>query len=177
MKRALIRSLVLAACAAAIAGCYASRALLLDPDEAAQPLAEGTYVSDADAANRYRLTLEADGWYDVEQFNANGTIGATRHVLFNALDPVASRAAYAAAVEQGDGYAYLVVLTDGPKVYLATPDCGDPLDRDVAVDHGGEPGDDDAMTRNCTFSSRNALIAALSAYAGQADLGSPFRRH
>ena len=160
-----------------LAACYASNGLLLDADQAAHPLIDGVYVRTTDPADRYRVSLGSDGWYRVEQFNANGTIGATQRALFNAIEPQGGRAAYAIAVETDDGFAYAVALTDGQRVYLATPDCGDPLDRDLAVDHGGEWSDNDPMTPNCTFKNRQALLTALGAFAGQADFGGPYQRH
>lgn len=167
---------LLALCACLLSACYASGALLLDPDAAVQPLAEGTYAAAGPTGDRYRLTIEADGWYDVEPVSATGVIGETSHVLFNVMDPVGGRAAYAVAVEQQEGYRYLVVMVEARRAYMATPDCGDPLDRGLAVDQGAEASDDDAMTRQCIFKDRSALLAALSAFAGQADLGAPFHK-
>jgi len=87
------------------------------------------------------------------------------------------RPAFAIAVQADDGYAYAVAMVTGGRVQLATPDCVDPADRNLAVDHGGDEGDDDGMTPACTFHNRGALLSALAAFAGQADFGRPYQRH
>jgi len=161
--------------ALALSACYASNRLLLDPDAAVRPLEDGVYER-ADAEHqRIRITRDPDGWYSVEDFNANGTIGQTHRALFNDL-PLGELKAYAVAEEAPDGWVYAVVVQSNERVYLATPDCADSLDASVAVDHGGVQADDDAMTHNCLFKDRDALIAALSAYAGQAEFGAPYLR-
>ena len=66
-----------------------------------------------------------------------------------------------------------VAFVEDGRVYLATPDCADSADRDDAVDHGGEPQDDEAMTHNCLFQTGTPLVAALSAFAGHAVFGDP----
>ena len=174
MKAAFV---LIALCGLLLTACYASDGPLLDADAAAQPLVDGVYVRDGDPDDRYRISLQSDGWYRVEQFNPNGTIGESRKVLFNAVDPVDGRPAYALAIQTDDGFIYASLFVDDGRVYLATPDCGDPLERDLAVDQGASPGDDDDMTRNCTFHSRGALLSALAMFAGQADFGRPYQRH
>jgi hypothetical protein len=86
------------------------------------------------------------------------------------------REGYALAEETDDGYVYAAAFVEQGRVYLATPDCSDSLDRDDAVDHGAEPQDDETMTHNCLFRTRDAVIAALSAFAGHADIGAPYQR-
>jgi hypothetical protein len=173
----VVRAALLVFAALALAACYASNRLLLDPDAAVHPVEDGTYVRDGDDSDRFRLTLDPDGWYRVEQFNPNGTIGQTKRLLVNEQD-FDGRDGYLIGEEAGDGgYTYSVAFLDHGRVFMATPDCADPLDRDDAVDHGGEPQDDEAMTHNCLFRTRDALVAALSAFAGHADFGSPYQRH
>jgi hypothetical protein len=163
-----------------LAGCYASPGLLLDPTEAVQPLAEGDYIQDGgpgEAGGRFRLIQTADGWYEVETLYADGTIGETHRALVN-LIATSGGGSFAIAEAQGDGgYAYAVARLVGGRVQLATPDCADPADRDLAVDHGGGEDDDGSMTPNCSFHNRVALLAALAAFAGQADFGRPYIRH
>ncbi|HUO13316.1 MAG TPA: hypothetical protein VMU37_11225, partial [Caulobacteraceae bacterium] len=86
------------------------------------------------------------------------------------------RQGFAVAEQTDDGYEYGVAIVDHGRVFLATPDCSDPLDRSDAVDHGGEAEDDDPMTHICSFKSRDALVAALAAYAGHASFGVPYFR-
>ncbi len=169
-------ALVLAFAALALSGCYTSDRLLLDQSAAVHPLDDGVYVRDGDDADKIRITLDPDGWYDVEKYNDNGTIGETRRVLVNEA-VIAGREGYALAEETDEGFDYAVAFVDDKRVYLATPDCSDSLDRDDAVDHGGEPQDDDAMTHNCFFKNRDALFSALSGFAGHADFGAPYQRH
>ena len=159
-----------------LAACYASPGLLLDADAAIQPLLDGVYVRDGDPADRFQLTETADGWYRVERFNANGTIGETRRALFTPMALEDGRAAFAIAVQTDDGYTYAVAMLTNGRVQLATPDCADPSDRNLAVDHGGDADDDELMTA-CTFHNRGALLSALAAFAGQADFGAPYQRH
>jgi hypothetical protein len=167
----------LAAAALTLCGCYASDRLLLDPEQAVHPLDDGVYVRDGDPTDRFRLTLEPDGWYEAEDFDPNGAIGATHHVLLN-KDTIAGRDGYVIAEQTDDGgYIYAVGFIEDDRVFLATPDCADSADRDDAVDHGGEPQDDEAMTHNCLFKTRDAVIAALSAFAGHAIFGDPYQKH
>jgi hypothetical protein len=165
----------LIAAALALSACYASHRLLLDADAAAHPLDDGVYERDGEDHERLRLTRDPDGWYRVEAFNPNGMIGQTRRVLLNPL-PLGAVKAFAAAEETDDGFVYGVVLQQGERVYLATPDCADPLDSSLAVDHGGQPEDGDSMTHNCFFKNREAVLSALSDFAGQADFGAPYTR-
>jgi hypothetical protein len=164
-------------CGLALAACYASPGLLLDADAAVQPLLDGVYARDGDPADRFQLTESADGWYRVERFNANGTIGETHRALFTPMALEDGRAAFAIATQTDDGYAYAVATITNGRVQLATPDCVDPSDRNLAVDHGGDEGDDGGMTPACTFHNRGALLSALAAFAGQADFGRPYQRH
>jgi hypothetical protein len=173
--RSAVLAVLLAVAAVGLCACFASRGLLLDAEAAAGPLEDGVYVREGDAADRWRVERDPDGWYRVEQFNPNGTIGETRRVLFNPL-PVDGIKAFAAAQETADGFVYGVVVRQGERVYLATPDCADPLDASLAVDHGAQPGDDEAMTHSCVFRNREAVLSALAAYAGQADFGAPYTR-
>ena len=159
-----------------LTGCYGSSGLLLDPDEAVQPLAEGTYIQEG-GGDRLRLIQTADGWYEVETMFADGTIGETHRALVN-LIATPSGGAFAIAEQRGDGgYAYAVARVEGGRVQLATPDCADPADRDLAVDHGVAEEDDGPMTPTCSFHNRVALMSALAAFAGQADFGRPYIRH
>jgi hypothetical protein len=172
-KGGRVLPLLLLFAAVALSACYASNRLLLDPDAAAHPLDDGVYERSDAEHQRIRLSRTPDGWYSVEDVNANGTIGQTRRALFNDM-PLGGLKAYAVAEETADGWIYGVVVQANERVYLATPDCADPLDASVAVDHGGVQADDDAMTHNCLFKDPGALIAALSAYAGQAEFGAPY---
>jgi hypothetical protein len=170
-----VRVVILALAALVLSGCYTSTRLLLDASAAAHPLEDGVYVRGGDKPDKIRVTLDPDGWYRVETYNDNGTIGETHRVLANEAE-LGDRDGYALAQETDDGYVYAAAFVEQGRVYLATPDCADPLDRDDAVDQGAEPQDDEAMTHNCFFKTRDALIAALSAFAGHADFGAPYQR-
>jgi hypothetical protein len=149
-----------------LAGCYASDDLLLDPAEAAHPLPDGVYVRQGDDADRFRLTLEPDGWYSVERIDARGLLGETHRVLAN---PVGD--GFALADEGPDGFRYAFARVSGVRLYLSAPDCADPLDRDDAEDQGATEGD---MPGACRFASRGALTAALAAFSAHADIAAPF---
>jgi hypothetical protein len=172
---ALLARALLVWAAAALAGCYGSPSLLLDPDAAAHPIEDGIYQR-ADEDARYRVSLGSDGWYRIEKVAADGLIGQTHRVLLNSMPLGDGREGFAVAEETDEGYEYAVALLDHGRVFLATPDCVDPLDRNDAVDHGGQAEDDDPMTHICTFKSRDALVAALGAYAGHAAFGVPYLR-
>jgi hypothetical protein len=159
----------------AIAACYASPRLLLDPDAAAHPIEDGVYQR-AGEADRFRVNLGSDGWYRIEKVEPGGLIGETHRVLLNSITLGGGREGFAVAEQTDDGYEYAVAVLDHGRVFLATPDCSDPLDRSDAVDHGGEGEDDDPMTHLCSFKSRGALVAALAAYAGHASFGVPYFR-
>jgi hypothetical protein len=160
-----------------LSGCYVSDALLLNPDAAAHPLEDGVYERPGQHEDRAQVTLRPDGWYDISNFNPNGTIGDTHRVLMNEAD-LGGRQGFAfAEADEDGGYDYGVVFVEADRVYLATPDCDDPADRDDAIDHDGEAQDDQGMTHTCLFRSRDTLIAALSAFAGHAVFGEPYQRH
>ena len=156
-------------------GCYGSPRLLLDPDEAVHPIADGVYQRQGEA-DRYRISLGSDGWYEIEPVEADGMIGQSHHVLLNRVALADGGEEFAVAEQADEGYRYAVVRLDHGRVFLATPDCADPLDRNDAVDHGGQPEDDDPMTRICSFKTRDALVAALAAFAGHANFGVPYFR-
>jgi hypothetical protein len=169
------RVLAVVAGALALCACYASPSLLLDPDDAAHPIEDGVYQRQGEA-DRLRVSLGSDGWYRIEQIEPDGLIGQSHRVLLNAMTLAGGREAFAVAEQADEGYRYAVAVLDHGRVFLATPDCSDPLDRGDAVDHGGEAEDDDPMTRNCFFKSRAALSAALAAFAGHAGFGVPYFR-
>jgi hypothetical protein len=165
-----------AVAALSLAACYASPALLFDESEAAHPLEEGLYQrADADHA-QFRVSLGSDGWYRIERVEDGGLIGESHRVLLSAMTLDGGREGFAVAEQTDEGYDYAVAYLDHGRVYLATPDCVDPLDRNDAVDHGGQGEDDDPMTHNCSFKTRGALTAALAAYAGHASFGAPYIR-
>jgi len=160
-----------------LCGCYVSDSLLLNPDAAAHPIDDGVYERPGQHEDRAQVSLRPDGWYDVSNFNPNGSIGDTQRILMNEAD-VGGRPGYVfAEAEEDGGYQYGVAFVEQGRVYLATPDCNDPEDREDAIDHGGEAQDDQGMTHTCLFRSRAALVAALSAFAGHAVFGEPYQRH
>ncbi|MDR3512419.1 MAG: hypothetical protein P4L73_12350 [Caulobacteraceae bacterium] len=173
--KALLIGAFAALAALTLGGCYISKVLLLDSDTAAHPLADGIYERDGGDHDRFRIGLDPDGWYRVEKIDAGGAIGQTRRALFNPL-PLDGLKAFAVAEETDDGFVYAVVVVKDERVYLATPDCADPLDASLAVDHGGVEGDDGDMTHACSFRTRDAVLSALTGYAGQADFGAPYIR-
>jgi hypothetical protein len=159
----------------ALAACYGSPALLLDPDDAAHPIEDGTYQREGEDG-LYRVGRDSDGWYRIEKIEAGGLIGESHRALLNAMTLDGGREAFAVAEQTDEGYEYGIALLDHGRVFLATPDCADPVDRNDAVDHGGQAEDDDPMTHICSFKTRGALNAALAAYAGHASFGAPFLR-
>jgi len=173
LRRAL--SLLLAFAALVLVACYGSPILLLDPDASAHPFDDGVYQREGDDA-RYRVSLGSDGWYQIEQIEPGGLIGQSHRALLNAMTLEGGREGFAVAEQTDEGYAYAVAYLDHERVYLATPDCVDPLDRNDAVDHGARAEDDDPMTHICKFRTRGAVLAALAAYAGHASFGAPFLR-
>ena len=162
-------ALSLALAGAALSGCYASDGLLLDPDQAVHPLADGVYVRQGDPADRFRLTLQPDGWYAVERIGAGGVLGETHRVL---AQP--SGDGLILAEQEPDGFLYGLARIEPGRLYLAAPDCADPLDRDDADDQGARPDDDDLTHHACRFTTRAALAAALAAFAGHADFGAGY---
>ncbi len=174
--RAPIRTLLLAAIGLLLSGCYVSDRLLVDAGEAVHPIVDGTYVRDGDPSDKLSITLEPDGWYAVAKYDPNGLIGRTHRVLAIEGD-LGGEDGYVLAEQTSDGFTYAIGRVDGTRVYLATPDCSDPLDRSDAIDQGGEARDDGPMSNNCLFRSRAALMAALSGFAGHAVYGEPYQRH
>jgi hypothetical protein len=168
--------LLIAVLSLALSACYASDALLLNPSEPAHPIEEGTYARAGADQDQVRVNLDPDGWYRIEQIQAGGLIGESHRVLLNPLTLDGGREGFAAVQEGDDGYDYAVGFVDHGRVYLATPDCVDPLDRADAVDHGGFADDDDPMTHKCLFRNRPALLSALAVFAGHAEFGAPYQK-
>ncbi|HLK26590.1 MAG TPA: hypothetical protein VKT30_18195 [Caulobacteraceae bacterium] len=171
-----IRSGLIALAGLLLAGCYVSDRLLVDQGEAVHPLEDGVYVRADNPADKLQVTLEPDGWYAVAKYDDNGLIGRTHRVLAVEAD-LGGEEGYVLAEQTGAGFTYAIGRIDGSRVYLATPDCSDPLDRSDAVDQGVEARDDGPMSNNCLFRSRAALLAALSGFAGHAVWGEPYQRH
>ncbi len=151
-----------------LAGCFVSGALLADEDQAIHPLADGVYAR-AGGGDRFRLTLEPDGWYAIERLSPDGLIGETHRVL---VTPEGGDLLLTEA--RDDGYAYAAARLHGDDLYLAAPDCADPFDRGLAADQNAS-GDEDEPGL-CRFADRVGLDAAMQAFLGSADFGAPFHK-
>ncbi len=169
-----MKTLILLFAALLLSACYASDRLLLDPDAAVQPLADGLYArQDGDPA-RFQLTREPDGWYRAEAVEPGGLLGESHRLLVNRAGGGGHD--FVIAAETADGFVYAIAHLDGRRVFLATPDCSDGLDRSLALDQGATADEDDPMTRHCHFRTRDAVLPALTAFAGSAELGAPYLR-
>ena len=160
----------LAVAAGLLQGCYLSDRLLVDPADAVHPLADGVYARQGDSQDRFRLTLQPDGRYAVERVAADGALEETHTVL---VTPQGD--GYLLAEARDDGFAYALARVQGADLYLAAPDCADPLDRNAAEDQGADLDLPDAAGA-CGFDSAAALDAALETFEGHADFGQPYRR-
>lgn len=172
--RQLRRLIVLAGMAlvaAPLAACYVSDDPLLNADEAVHPLADGVYGRQGDPRDRLRLTQEPDGWYSVERLDPSGILGETHRVL-----AVPSEAGLILAEADAPSFTYGIARVQGGRLYVAAPDCADPLDRGDAQDQGASGDDDNDFGHFCRFRSSQALERALASFAGHADFGAPYIR-
>ena len=160
----------------ALAGCYISSGLLLDPGAALQPIPGGDYVS-SDGSVR-RLTASPDGWYAQRMRQPGGAWGPSGRLLANRLGRVAGRDVYVVAQYGRDipGYVYAVVAVQGGGFALAAPDCSKPADIAIARTWGGRSETLKDLDKICSFSSRRSLMGALREFAARADFEPPYRR-
>lgn len=170
-----MKRLIILFAALLLSACYDSDQLLLDPDAAVRPLADGLYVRQGGDKARFQLTQEPDGWYRVEAVEADGLLGESHRVLVTRASAGGAND-YVIAAETPDGFVYAVAHLDGRRVFLATPDCADSLDRSLALDQGATGDEDEPMTRRCHFKTRDAVLPALAAFAGSAEFGAPYLR-
>ena len=145
--------------ALALAGCYASKSLLLDPRQAVQPLALGTFSDPKEEGALLDVSLEPGGWY---RFYAIGdkTVG---HVLFTPL-PGQDRILAFAYTEKPDGYLYgLAYKADDGMIHLGATSCSVDAARKAAEAHHAAISQ--GLGSTCEFKTRADLLGALADYA------------
>jgi len=159
------RFMALLACGVLLSGCYESQDLLLDKDAALQPLRAGvhTLIAEDGTVTRLSLSLDPDGWYEVQEIKDGGGDGPHK-VLVNALDEDGTRSLYAYATYDGHESAYvygvIAVNADGG-VERKASDCRRAADAKIAADSGA-----DRLTDSCQFNRNDkALLNALKALA------------
>lgn len=160
----------------ALAGCYISSGLLLDPGSALQPIPGGDYVS-SDGSVR-RLTVLPDGWYAQRMRQPGGAWGPSGKLLANRLGKIGGRDVYVVAQYARDipGYVYAVVAVRGDGFALAAPDCSKPAVTALARTWGGRPETLKDLDKICSFSSGRSLFGALREFAARAEFEAPYRR-
>jgi hypothetical protein len=160
----------LALTAVALAACYSSDRLLLDPAQAATPLATGeqTTAGGPDKRQTVQISLEPDRWYLLR--DPDSQQGDLR-LLFNPMAGGAAgeqRYAFAYAVGgKGKGvFLYGVATRRGGAVYFDTPSCDQPEALKAAQAHGvSPPATRGALSPVCTFTDAGSLMGALKDYA------------
>jgi hypothetical protein len=146
----------------ALSGCYESEKLLLDPKQAATPLAEGrqTTTGKDGKAETVEVFLDPDRWYRVR------SEGEDERVLFVPLSGRPGAAPrYAFAEAETKSFIYGVAHRRDGQLYFALPSCGEAKARAAAVRPGAKAERPDAIAPICTFKTRSSLIAALRQYA------------
>jgi hypothetical protein len=145
-----------------LGGCYESERLLLDPAQAAAPLAVGaqTMIGDGGRPATAEVALEADGWYRVRVDRE-----APQRVLFTPLGDGGDR--YAFAFGNRGAFVYGVAERREGRVYLDLPFCDLGPARDAAIAHGLEVPAKGAMSPVCSFGKASDLQGALTEYANR----------
>jgi hypothetical protein len=160
--------LILAAClalaAAALAACYQSDRLLLDPDRAVTPLALGrqTAVDDGGQPAPVVITLGADHWYAIQQIDK---ADAPIRLMFVPLSGGPDGEWFAFALGQKGGFLYGVGEKRDGAVFLDLPFCDLGVARDIAIANGVKVEAKGAMSPVCRFERADDLAGALADYA------------
>ncbi len=146
-----------------LAGCYESKALLLDPKQAATPLMVGTQTLADEGEQPYQvdISLGADRWYTINTHD--GRDKADRFLftpLAGGLD-----GQFAFAVGGKGAFLYGVAEKRNGRLYLDVPFCDLGPARDAAVAHGVQVDPKRAMAPSCTFTKGADLTGALADYA------------
>jgi hypothetical protein len=161
MKRALI-GLFLTAAAGLLAACYTSDKLLLDPAQAATPLATGrqTTAGGDDRPQTLDISLGPDRWYVIHA-------GADEdRLLFVPLPGGApDQPRYAFTASDKRNFVYGVAVRRAGQLYFDTPYCDQPAALDAAAAHGVKPPTGKAISPVCTFADAASLMGALKDYA------------
>lgn len=173
-----MRLIILAAAMLLLSGCYESRALLLDPAAARQPI-----TSEKDwtfGSVHARLTPKPNGWYDYAESrrSKSGSDGAwtTRQVLLNPLLSAKGFDLFVFATYSKDDAAYLYGLVaigaDGAWQSI-TPSCDSAsadakwlaADTKAALAAGARIKAIDEASNVCHFLKRETLLTAMRAVA------------
>lgn len=112
---------LLAGLALALAGCFRSKTLLLDLEQAAHPFPDGIWIGDDEEATRISMTTRGKAYLMVEGNSRNDVV----------LAPIAGRDnAYAAAqAEEGCAersdceWEYAVLIVEGERLRYLMPSC------------------------------------------------------
>ena len=164
-------AVLFAATTLALAGCYTSEKLLLDPSQAATPLALGHQIAistgDGDKPEPVDIRLGADRWYVVRDD------GKDQRLLFTPMAGAApgdQRYAFASGEGDSGGFLYGVATRRQGVVYFDLPSCDQVAAREAAAAHGvAPPVGKAAMSPVCTFTDAGSLMGALKDYADHAD--------
>lgn len=150
-----------------LAGCYESKTLLLDPKQAATPLAVGTQTLADEGERPYDvdIRLGPDRWYTIGATgNTTGGRDKADRFLFIPL-PGGLEGQYAFAVGDKGAFLYGVAEKRDGRLYLDVPFCDLGPARDAAVAHGVPVDPKRAMAPSCTFTKGADLTGALADYA------------
>ena len=157
---------LLFAVAVALSGCYMSDKLLLDPGQAAAPLAVGrqTTAGGEDRPQTIEISQAPDRWYVVH------VDGKDDRMLFVPLaGGAAGEQRYAFTSGDKGGFVYGVAVRRQGAVYFDTPYCDQPAALAAAAAHGVKPPAGKAIAPTCSFTDAASLLGALKDYADQAD--------
>jgi hypothetical protein len=152
--------LPLALATLALAGCYMSDKLLLDPAQAVTPLAEGRQEMRGSSTETVEIRLGADRWYTIRSGKETG------RVLFTPLQAGVDDGRYAFAAPEQNGFVYGVAERIDGRIYLDLPFCDLGPAREIAIANGVRPpAKGKALSPVCEFDDAKDLRAALAAYA------------
>lgn len=158
-----IRALIFAAACLALAGCWRSQTVLLNPAEGVRAIPDGAYAKVGGDPEKDRIVWKGGGWYELQD---EGSISI---FTLTPLGEIGGRPAFAAAMaddgcQSGEAadceWDYGVVFIEKDAILVSAPDCKD--SSILARRFGATPTPDDSA---CGFTSGTQLKAALAEYA------------
>ena len=161
---------LLAGAALVLSGCYTSEKLLMDPAQAATPLAVGRQTTSGgeDKPETVQISLGADHWYVIHE--DSDAKDKDQRVLFTPLAGAApGEQRYVFTSSENASFLYGVATRRQGRIYFDLPSCDQPAAQAAAAAHGVTAPPGKALSPVCTFKDAASLTGALKDYADHTD--------